>query len=200
MHGRKPEAEEYLELIFRLTEEGKEPRVKEIASRLGISPASVSEMLRKLARDGFVEAERYGEIRLTKKGEEEGKRVLRKHRIIENFLVLIGVKKKKLHEEACVLEHAVSDDVERRLLRAVKEGRLLSVPLTSFQEGAKGTIARIEAGPKASQRLADMGLTRGTEITLLKSAPFRGAVTISVRGTRLALGRKVAARIFAEVR
>ncbi|MEW5996170.1 MAG: metal-dependent transcriptional regulator [Candidatus Micrarchaeota archaeon] len=197
MHKKSPEMEEYLELIFRLKEEGRKPRVKEIASRLRISPASVSEMLRKLSGEGLVEVERYGRIALTQKGAAEGRKVLRKHRIIEGFLALIGVRR-RIHEEACILEHAVSDEVERRIRKAVLDAGF--VPLTALRTGEKGRVKRIDAGAKASQRLADMGLTEGTPVTLIKAAPFRGPVKISVRGTTLALGRAVAGRIFVEVK
>jgi DtxR family Mn-dependent transcriptional regulator len=197
MHEGRASVEEYLEALARITEAKREPTVKELSSMLKISPASVSEMLRKLASSGFLGYERYGKIELTEKGRKEGGRVLRRHRVIERFLETIGIRKDKLHDEACVLEHAVSDEVERRLRKAVLDAGF--VPLTSLRTGGKGSVRRIEAGAKASQRLADMGLTEGTAVTLIKAAPFRGPVKISVRGTTLALGRTVAGKVFVEV-
>ncbi|MFA5411739.1 MAG: metal-dependent transcriptional regulator [Candidatus Micrarchaeia archaeon] len=195
MHKKGAEAEEYLELIFRMKEEGMEPRVKDIASRLGVAPASVSEMLRKLVRGGMVEAERYGKIRLTRKGEAGGRKILRRHRIIEGFLALIGVRK-RVHEEACILEHAVSDEVERRMRKAVLDAGF--VPLAALRAGEKGRVKHICAGAGECRRLAGMGLTEGATVMLIKAAPFRDPIRISVRGTTLSLGRAAAGKVFVE--
>jgi len=81
------------------------------------------------------------------------------------------------------------------------------VPLTSLKEGESGIISSIKANPRRRkgrswgflQRLMDMGLTPGTKITVVKSAPFRGPIEVYVRGSRLALGRGMAARIFVEM-
>jgi len=77
-------------------------------------------------------------------------------------------------------------------------------PLTSLKEGESGIIASIKASPRGGgrgfqKRLVDMGLTPGTKVTVIKSAPFRGPIEIYVRGSRLALGRGMAARIFVEI-
>jgi len=81
------------------------------------------------------------------------------------------------------------------------------VPLTSLKEGESGIIASIKDNPRGrrrggwgfQKRLMDMGLTPGTKITVVKSAPFRGPIEVYVRGSRLALGRGMAARIFVEI-
>jgi len=82
------------------------------------------------------------------------------------------------------------------------------VPLTSLKEGESGVIASIKTNPKGRRggggwgfhkRLMDMGLTPGTRITVVKSAPFRGPIEVYVRGSRLALGRGMAARILVEI-
>jgi len=188
-----PQVEEYLELMVRLKELGKNITVSTLAKELKISKASVSEMTRKLAKEGNVEFERYGEITLTPKGLSTGKRILRKHRIIEKFLTFIGVKR-KIHEEACILEHALSDEVEKKIERIAckKNGR----HITALSKGMKGRIERIEADQKTTRRLQDMGLTKGTEVILNGNAPLKGPIELSVRGTRLAVGRKLALKIF----
>jgi len=81
------------------------------------------------------------------------------------------------------------------------------IPLTSLKEGESGIITSIKINPRRrkrvgwgfQKRLMDMGLTPGTKITVVKSAPFRGPIEIYVRGSRLALGRGMAARIFVEI-
>lgn len=85
----------------------------------------------------------------------------------------------------------------------MKEG---SFPLTNLKDGQKGVITDIKAGQDKGKRrwgfrkrLMDLGLTPGTVITVVKSAPFRGPLEVLVRGSRLALGRGMAERIFVEV-
>jgi len=83
----------------------------------------------------------------------------------------------------------------------------MSIPLTSLKEGESGTIKAIKTNPRGRRgrgwgflkRLVDMGLTPGTKITVVKSAPFRGPIEVYVRGSRLALGRGMAKRIFVEI-
>lgn len=70
------------------------------------------------------------------------------------------------------------------------------IPITNLQSGQKGTVAFIRGGRGVVQRLTDMGLTPGTEIELLKSAPFRGPIEVCVRGCKLAVGRGIAMKIF----
>ena len=176
---RSPEIEEYLETLVRYCEEGRKPKVKDLARDLDISAASVSQMLKKLSERGLVEYERYGEIKLTDKGRELGKDVLRKHRLIEKFLVLIGVKSDRIHDEACALEHAVSDDVEKALRRAMRRGEpeLKSESirrLSEMRRDEKGTILLISGGRSACRRLTDMGLTPGTRITIGRASSTVG--------------------------
>jgi DtxR family Mn-dependent transcriptional regulator len=77
------------------------------------------------------------------------------------------------------------------------------VPLTALKKGASGTVFSIRAGYGGGggfgKRLMDMGLTPGTKVTVVKSAPFHGPLEILVRGSRLALGRGMAERIFVEI-
>ncbi|MBI5158996.1 metal-dependent transcriptional regulator [Candidatus Micrarchaeota archaeon] len=193
------EVEEYLESIYRRKERGDAAKTSDIAEELKVSAPSVSEMFRKLAKAGLIEHTPYAGAVLTKRGEVIGKNVIKKHRLIEKFLAVIGVKR-KVHEEACALEHAVSDDVEKSIRKAILKAKLEGVPLSVLDNGDKAKIIAIDAGAKESQRLADMGLTKGTEITFTKSAPLKGAVEIKVRGTKLAIGRQVAAKIFVEVK
>jgi len=82
----------------------------------------------------------------------------------------------------------------------------MPVSLASLKEGESGTITSLKINPKGRKRrrwgflkrLMDMGLTPGTKITVVKSAPFRGPIEVYVRGSRLALGRGMAARIIVE--
>jgi DtxR family Mn-dependent transcriptional regulator len=203
MKKRTPELEEYLETLVRYKEEKKEPKVKDLSKDLGVSAASVSEMLKKLSSKGFLKYERYGEIILTKKGEELGRKVLRKHRLIEQFLILLGIKKDKIHDEACVLEHALSDDVEKALRRALEEQPDIKDKdvkrLTDLGKGEKATIILITGGKSVCRRLTDMGLTPGTKITIGRASSRVGPVEVCIRSSCLAIGRGLAEKIFVKV-
>ncbi len=202
---RSPETEEYLELLVRYAKGGRRPKVKGLAKDLRVSPASVSEMLGKLSARGFVEYERYGEIRLTGKGEKIGQSVLRKHYLIERFLSMVGIKKAKIHGEACVLEHALSDDVEQGLMRALRALEKTGVQekdvlrLVDLKKGESGIILVVSGGKGVCRRLTDMGLTPGTRITMERSSSAIGPVDISVRSTMLAIGRGIAEKILVKV-
>lgn len=224
--------EEYLEALYKLTENGKPAKTNEIASALSLSPSSVTEMLKKLEKRGYIEYKPYYGATLTKKGLKHGKRMTRRHRILERFLTdVLKIRNSEVHDQACEMEHAISDQVEEALCKYLGHPEECSddekpippcdkdvescveciekggptrrrdkelVSLTQLQKGEKGTVRFLRGGRGVVRRLSDMGLTRNTKITVNKTAPFRGAIEICVRGTNLALGRGVASKIFVE--
>lgn len=192
------EIEEYLETLCRYAEEGREARVKDLAGDLGISAASVSQMLRKLSEKDLIKYEKYGKIHLTKKGEEIGKSVLRKHRLVEKFLGFIGVKR-NVHEEACLLEHAISDQVEDAIIRTMKKSMKKVRMLAELKNGECGVVLFVQGGSNACKRLAAMGLTPGTKIEVERESTRIGPVEISVRSSKLAVGRGLAKKIYVAV-
>lgn len=111
--------EEYLETLLELEEEGIAPIRARLAERLGISAASVSEAVRRLADQGYVEDSDSGDraLRLTASGRELAVSVVRRHRLAERLLVdVIGLEWEKVHREAARWEHAISADVEHKLV------------------------------------------------------------------------------------
>ena len=119
LHGKQKDrisTEMYLKTIFQLKEKLKsDPRPIDIVNELELSKSSVSEMLRKLDEDGFLVYESYGKAKLTSKGIEMAKGVVKKFKIIERFLSeILKIPKEKIYDEACNLEHAFSDySIER---------------------------------------------------------------------------------------
>ncbi len=199
--------EEYLEAIYYLYERGEAATTTSVAKELKVAPASATQMLKKLAKQGYLKYVPYRGVTLTPKGEKIGKKVLRKHRVMEKFLSNLGLPKSRVHKDACELEHHIPDDLERAIHQRFEGGRLLPpgapsnvVPLTSLLDGQKGIVSFIGGGRGASQRLADLGLTPRTEIKVVKSALFRGPLMVSVRGTTLAIGRGIAAKVFVRVK
>ena len=131
--------------------------------------------------------------------------MLRKHRVVEKFLAFIGVKKGKIHEEACVLEHAISDDVERALKKTIssgknKLGRENLKRLIDMKKDEKGTILFVDGGKNDCQRLNDMGLTPGTTIIIGRASTRIGPVEVCIRSSCLAIGRGLASKVFVTVK
>lgn len=113
--------DEYLEALYTLTQDGKKASNSEISKRLNIAPASVTEMLRKLADNGYINYSRYQGATLTKKGYQMAQRMTRKHRLLERFLHdILKVGNDRVHKEACQMEHALSDETERALCQTLK--------------------------------------------------------------------------------
>lgn len=113
--------EEYLEALYTLTQDEKVASTTEMSKRLKIAPASVTEMLRKLADNGYVNYSPYQGVTLTIKGFKMAEKMTRKHRLLERFLHdMLKIGNEKVHKEACEMEHALSDETERALCLTLK--------------------------------------------------------------------------------
>jgi len=120
-HNEDERLEEYLECLYELEEAEGICRTKKMSTMLGVSQASVTEMLDKLAGKGYIAYSPRRGARLTKKGLREGRRMVRKHRLLEVFLhEKLGVDKRKVHREACRMEHSLSDETEGKLIVFLK--------------------------------------------------------------------------------
>jgi DtxR family Mn-dependent transcriptional regulator len=108
--------EEYLETIYKISQSEKTVKTSRISKNLGITPASVSEMLKKLEKMDYVDYSQYKGVKLTENGLIVAKRITRKHRLLERFLHdILKLKDHFLHDQACEMEHSLSDDAERAL-------------------------------------------------------------------------------------
>jgi DtxR family transcriptional regulator, Mn-dependent transcriptional regulator len=113
--------EEYLEALFTLTLDNRKATTSNISQKLNIAPASVSEKLKKLAEEGFVVYAPYQGVTLTEKGYVEARKMTRKHRLMERFLHdILHIGNEKVHEEACAMEHGLSNETERALCQTLK--------------------------------------------------------------------------------
>jgi DtxR family Mn-dependent transcriptional regulator len=229
--------EDYLKTVYVLSRNGSGASTTEISRTLKVAPASVTEMLKKLAKSGYVNYSRYHGSTLTAKGVQEAQRVTRKHRLLEKFLSdVLHVRNDQVHTQACEMEHALSDEAEESLCRFLRhpdtcpdDGKIIPpcnlpfasceecielhnkgleevgkrkenlVALSDLKEGQLGKVFFIRGGHNVLQRLLDMGLTPGTRISVVKAAPFEGPVEISVRSSKLALGRGIASKVFVDV-
>ena len=109
--------EEYLETIYNMAMEGEVVIGARLAEKFGVAPPSVTEMLKRLVRDGYVDMDDRRQVTLTAQGQELAEAVLRRHRLTERFLVdMLGMEWHQVHEEACRLEHFISGAVEQRVV------------------------------------------------------------------------------------
>jgi DtxR family Mn-dependent transcriptional regulator len=113
--------EEYLEALYYLSRESEPVSTSAISKRLNIAPASVTQMIHKLAHDDYVNYSPYQGATLTPKGYRSAEKMTRKHRLLERFLYdVLKIKKNRVHKEACEMEHALSDDTSRAMCQFLK--------------------------------------------------------------------------------
>lgn len=114
--------EEYLETLYALSQESKEASTSEISHRLNVTPASVTEMLQKLADKGYVKYSPYQGATLTPAGFKLGEKMARKHRLLERFLHdILNLGKDRVHAQACEMEHTLNDETERAFCNTLKQ-------------------------------------------------------------------------------
>ncbi len=112
--------EEYLEAIYSINEKGKQAKNSDLSKELSVSPPSVTQMIQRLAKEGLVEYEPYKGATLTGKGMALAEKVVRKHRLLERFLHdYLKLPIKKIHDEACRMEHSISDETTMALCKAL---------------------------------------------------------------------------------
>ncbi len=112
-----PTMEDYLEAIFNLSKEKRIVRVKDIAKRLGVKMPTVTNMLNTLSKEDLINYEKYEYMELTDKGLDVGREIRRRHHVFRSFLTdILKVDYKKANEEACKMEHTVSQSTLDRLV------------------------------------------------------------------------------------
>ena len=108
--------EEYLEVLYRNGSNGEQVSTTQLSKDLGIAPGSVTQMLKKLEDLGYIVYTPYKGATLTEDGMKIAQKITRKHRILEKFLLdILKVKEENVHDQACEMEHTLSDEAERAL-------------------------------------------------------------------------------------
>jgi DtxR family transcriptional regulator, Mn-dependent transcriptional regulator len=169
---------------------------KDVAARLSVSPASVSNMFVRLREMGLVEYERYRGVSLTGRGREEALRLIRRHRLIETFLLQhLGYAWDEVHEEAERLEHAVSDGFTERLAAYLghpdrdphgdpipaADGTMqpdYSFPLSEAAPGQRVCISKVGDDPSTLDYLGERGLVPGRLLCVREVRDLDGVVTV----------------------
>ena len=201
IHALTGPVEDYLKAIFEIeigTPAGA-AGTNEIAQRLGIAPASVTGMLRRLAEQGLIIYERYRGVRLSDAGRRAALRTIRRHRVIEAYLAkALGYPWDRVHDEAEQLEHAASDELIDRMAAAIgepttdphgapiptREGTLDTPTLVALADVTVGEVVRVrQVGDKDPERLrylAELGVTPGADVRVVARAPFGGPITLRI--------------------
>ena len=202
--------EDYAKAIYALEERDGTVTTTALAARLDVTPASVSAMVRKLHEQGLVTHEPYRGVTLTERGTRLALEILRHHRLLETYLAeSLGMPWDRVHAEAEVLEHHLSDDLEQRI--AAKLGNPTHDPhgdpipcedltieaddtraLASLEPGETATLARVSDEPEMLRYLAERDIVPGTTLKVVDKQPFGGPLFVDACGRTHALGGRLA--------
>jgi DtxR family transcriptional regulator, Mn-dependent transcriptional regulator len=187
--------QDYSKAIWSLAQRSTEPvSTSAIAERLEVSPASASAMVKRLESMGLATREPYHGVRLTRAGERVALEVLRHHRLLELYLAeALGMSWDRVHEEAEVLEHAISPELSE--LIAAKLGNPTHDPHGDPIPTASGEIDEVPTRSLAELRPGDMlrylserGIAPGDKVECVRREPFGGPLTVRANGREHALG------------
>ena len=208
--------EDYLSVIYKSADDNGEIKANQIAEQLNISAAAVTDMLRKLSQEGYVNYKRYKGTKLTKSGEEYARSMVRRHRIWELFLhQIVGLPWDKVHDEAHNLEHSASDELINRMEEMLdypeydphgdpipdKNGKLpegnSGVPLSTVDPGKKVKVNRVhDFDSSFLQYVSKIGIELNKEVTVVEAMEFDHSLLVEIDKKETSISSKVAANIF----
>lgn len=203
--------EDYLKAIYRLSLDGQPATTSAIAQALDLAPPSVSGMVRRLSEQGLLAHVPYRGVELTAGGRRAALRMVRRHRVIEAYLVArLGYSWDTVHDEAERLEHAVSEELIERMVAALgnpafdphgdpipdADGRVAELPYTPLADVPPGETVEVRrvhtSEPERLRYLGGVGLTPGAVVTVTAREPFDGPLAVELNGRRQVLGRDLA--------
>ena len=216
---RSSAVEDYAKAIYALEQRGDCPvSTNALAERLGVTAASASGMVKRLGELGLVAHQPYRGVQLTSAGQRVALEVIRHHRLLELYLVeSLGVPWDRVHAEAEVLEHVLSDELEE--LIAAKLGNPTRDPhgdpiptrdlmieetvtesLQALPTGTRGTFARVsDSDPAMLRYLAERGIAPGAELEVIDRQPFGGPLFVQIGSDVHPLGGELAQAMRVEV-
>ncbi|MBE2198594.1 MAG: metal-dependent transcriptional regulator [Anaerolinea sp.] len=207
--------EDYLKTIYMLAEIESPVSTSRIAEARDVKPASVTSMLRRLAKLNMVHYEKHYGVALTPAGEKVALEVIRHHRLLELYLMeALGFAWDEVHEQADILEHVISEQLEERIAAFLghptldphgdpipdKDGAMVTmdtVVLADMEVGARAQVARIidDANSDMLRYLAELGLTPGVQFEVVEIAPFAGPFSLQIGADVKVVGRMIAQTI-----
>ena len=213
-----PAFEDYLKVIYELTDQGERASTLEIAESMRVKPASVTGMLQRLAAydPPLVDYQKHHGAALTTEGRRAALEVVRHHRLLETYLhQKLGYSWDEVHVEADRLEHVLSEALEERIAVALDHpdydphgepipSRALHLPsasslrLSEMRPGQQAVIERVEPfNPEALRYLAGLGLLPGVPVQVLTYSPLDGNLQVQVADQEpVTLGTRITERIY----
>lgn len=207
--------ENYLKAIYELQRERGKVSTNALSEKLGVAPASVTSMIKKLSEKKLLTHKRYQGVKLTQSGQKIALEVIRHHRLIELYLAeALGVPWDQVHEEAEKWEHVLSEDLEDRMDAALghptrdphgspipsRDGTIIeldSIPLADMRPGQYGVVAEVsDHDPKLLRYIGKMGLYPKTRVKVVSVEPFSGPITLKVGDASHVLGAEAAQYVF----
>jgi DtxR family transcriptional regulator, Mn-dependent transcriptional regulator len=205
----------YLREVFKLEHAGKRASTNTVAAAMGVTPASASVMLKRLAALELVEHAPYRGVVLTEAGRSAALEVIRHHRLLERYLSeTLGVPLDQVHTEADRLEHALSEHLEQKIDallgypthdphgHPIPDAELRLVPpatertLRTLEPGETAVVDHVpDDDPDLLRYLDNLGLVPGETVELVGNAPFDGPVTLRIGGEEHSISHELATAI-----
>ena len=213
-----PAVEDYAKAIYTLQQRADGPvTTTALAERLNVSAASASGMVRRLGEIGLAKHEPYKGVELTEAGRAVALDVIRHHRLLELLLAELGVPWDRVHDEAEVLEHHISEELEALIAErlgdpthdphgdpipavdlTVEEGTTIS--LNQLEPGQRGLFVRVsDSDPEMLRYLSSLGLKPGQKLQLVGREPFEGPLIVSFGSEKHPIGVALARAMRVEV-
>jgi DtxR family Mn-dependent transcriptional regulator len=206
--------QDYLREVFKLETAGERATTSTVAAAMDVSAPSASAMLKRLAALELVEHARYRGVALTDTGRRVALEIVRHHRLLEQYLAeTLGLGIDAVHAEADRLEHVISEELEARIDEqlgypthdphgdpipdaGLNVDRTALRSLEAVEPGEEATVLRIPDGDAGLLRyLAELTLLPGRKVTMRRSEPFGGPLTVDVDGSEHAISRELAGQI-----
>jgi DtxR family Mn-dependent transcriptional regulator len=211
--------QDYLKVIYTLQASGGAVSTSTLAAAMGVSAPSATGMVKKLSALKLARHARYQGVVLTRTGERVALEVIRHHRLLELYLAeALGYPWDRVHEEACRLEHAISEEFEDKIFEALgrptrdphgepiptKEGSVAAEdhePLSELEPGSTGVICQVsDYDGEMLRYLGERGLVPDATVEVLGKEPFDGPLTVRSGKASHSLGRNLARRIRVKAR
>jgi DtxR family Mn-dependent transcriptional regulator len=209
--------EDYLKALYHLHGDQRPVPTRDLAQRLGISSPSVSEMVARLTTQGLVEHDRYRGQQLTREGRKVAVELVRHHRLLEMFLVqVLGYSWDEVHDEAELLEHVMSERMEKRIFELLgrpeldphghaipsvsgKVRPLSERPLSECRAGEKVVVEGVSDEDAGRLReLERRGLMPGTRIEVIAVSEYEGPIEVKIKGRRVSVPLGLARGMYVE--
>ncbi|MXZ76542.1 MAG: metal-dependent transcriptional regulator [Gemmatimonadetes bacterium] len=212
-----PATEDYLKTIYKLQENAETASTNAVADRMGVSAASVTNMMKRLSESGLVEHRPYQAIRLTDAGRKIALEIIRHHRLLEVYMAeALGFTWDQVDAEAERLEHVISEEFEDKIDAMLgypttdphgspiptKDGSIATSnheKLSDKEAGTTVVVRRVtDTDPELLRYLAKLGLRPESTVEVLNKEPFEGPMLLRIAGEEHHIGRQVARTVLVE--